>query len=299
MYTNRAKSKCSTRKCKVGPKFQISPLTAGLLGSRVCGAARLLPASARSWRRQWDESSLPWQRSLSGLIWRSSKLIFRIRPVKCSWPFRPDLTAFKVHFLIRTYHVFLTVMTRLLWIPEVLFASEKSELSYFLFDLLILILFSFLLILILFSFSKEKIPSFLVSCPIGLIFELHTQLRLKVWYQSLSLRFDLPKWPLSVLSTVRYSVAMVLECQCCSPRPGLERPRAQLLPASARSCRRQWDESSLPWQRHLSGLIWLPSKLIFRIRLVQCSWPLRFVYCCSAPSRSYRGVSSFHKGPQV
>ena len=136
------------------------------LGSRVRGAARLLPASARSWRRQWDKSSLPWQRSLSGLIWQSSKLIFRIRPVKCSWPFRPDLTAFKVHFLIRTYHVFLTVMTRLLWIPEVLFASEKSELSYFLFDLLILILFSFLLILILFSFSKEKIPSFLVSCPI-------------------------------------------------------------------------------------------------------------------------------------
>ena len=30
-------------------------------------------------------------------------------------PFRPDLTAFKVHFLIRTYHVFLTVMTGLLW----------------------------------------------------------------------------------------------------------------------------------------------------------------------------------------
>jgi hypothetical protein len=26
-------------------------------------------------------------------------------------PFRHDLTAFKVHFLIRTYHVFLTVMT--------------------------------------------------------------------------------------------------------------------------------------------------------------------------------------------
>ena len=29
-------------------------------------------------------------------------------------PFRPDLTAFKVHFLIRTYHVLLTVMTGLL-----------------------------------------------------------------------------------------------------------------------------------------------------------------------------------------
>ena len=42
------------------------------LGSRVRGAARLLPASA--------------QRHLSGLIWLRSKFTFWFGPIMCSWP---------------------------------------------------------------------------------------------------------------------------------------------------------------------------------------------------------------------
>src|ERR1041384_8180260 len=56
-----------------------------------------------------------------------SSTIRRVQFAMTTVPFRPDLTAFKVHFLIRTYHVFLTVMTGLLWPSAIEILWRGSE----------------------------------------------------------------------------------------------------------------------------------------------------------------------------